>query len=107
MSISQRNGPLEVDHLGPVTVVNFTRRKLLEEGLIQAVGEQLSRLADEAGRGQVLLNFGNVDALSSMALSKFISLHKKVQSAGGRLIVCNLNPTIDEIFATTQLASLF
>jgi anti-sigma B factor antagonist len=72
-----------------VTVVNFTDRKILDEQNIQVIGEQLFSLVDELGRKKILLNFSNVEYLSSAALGKFITLNKKVsgdvqlKTAGG------------------------
>ncbi len=56
---------------------------------------------------QILLNFGNVEYLSSAALGKFITLNKKVQAAGGKLVLCNIDPNIYEVFEITKLNKLF
>ena len=74
---------LEVEDIGDVTVVNFVDRKILDEQNIQVIGEQLFSLVDEEGRRKILLNFGNVEYLSSAALGKFITLNKKLQQSGG------------------------
>ena len=98
---------LEVEDVGDVTVVNFTDRKILDEQNIQLIGEQLFSLVDESGRKKILLNFGNVEYLSSAALGKLITLNKKLQAAGGRLILCNIDPQIYEVFEITKLNKLF
>jgi anti-sigma B factor antagonist len=98
---------LSVEDVGEVTVVNFTDRKILDEQNIQLIGEQLFSLVDEAGRRKILLNFANVEYLSSAALGKLITLNKKVQAAGGRLILCNIDPQIYEVFEITKLNKLF
>jgi len=98
---------MEVKDIGDVTVVNFTDKKILDEQNIQLIGEQLFRLVDELGRRKLLLNFGNVEYLSSAALGKFITLNKKVNAAGGRLILCNIDPQIYEVFELTKLNKLF
>ena len=81
MSTSQppRRRRLEVVEEGDVTVVNFIDRKILDEQNIQKIGEDLFSLVDELGRKKILLNFGNVEYLSSAALGKFITLNKKVR----------------------------
>src|SRR5437762_13545061 len=80
-----RRRRLEVEDIGDVTVVSFTDRKILDEQNIQVIGEQLFSLVDELGRTKVLLNFGNVEYLSSAALGKLITLNKKVQGVKGTL----------------------
>jgi anti-sigma B factor antagonist len=107
MSSQPRRRRLEVEDIGDVTVVNFTDKKILDEQNIQIIGEQLFSLVDDLGRRKLLLNFSNVEYLSSAALGKFITLNKKVNAAGGRLILCNIDPQIYEVFEITKLNKLF
>src|ERR1700751_1227280 len=98
-----RRRRLEVEDIGDVTVVSCTDRKILDEQNIQVIGEQLFSLVDELGRRKLLLNFSNVEYLSSAALGKFITLNKKVKAAGGSLILCAIDPQIYEVFEITKL----
>jgi len=107
MSSPPRRRRLEVEDIGDVTVVNFTDRKILDEQNIQIIGEQLFSLVDEIGRRKILLNFGNVEYLSSAALAKLITLNKKLQQVEGRLILCNIDPQIKEVFEITKLNKMF
>ncbi len=107
MSTQPRRRRLEVEDHGEVTVVNFIDRKILDEQNIAKIGEDLFSLVEELGRKKILLNFSNVEYLSSAALGKFISLNKKVQQAGGKLLMCNINPDIMEVFEITRLDRLF
>ena len=102
-----RRRRLEVEDIGDVTVVSFTDRKILDEQNIQVIGDQLFSLVDELGRKKLLLNFGNVEYMSSAALGKLITLNKKVQSSGGKLVLCNIDATIREVFEITKLDKLF
>ncbi len=107
MSSQPRRRRLEAEEIGDVTVVSFMDRKILDEQNIQIIGEQLFSLVDESGRKKLLLNFGNVEYMSSAALGKLITLNKKVQAAGGRLVLCNIDPQIREVFEITKLDKLF
>ena len=107
MSSQPKRRRLEVEDIGDVSVVSFTDKKILDEQNIQVIGEQLFSLVDELGRKKLLLNFGNVEYLSSAALGKLITLNKKLQAAGGRLILCNIDPQIYEVFEITKLNKLF
>jgi anti-sigma B factor antagonist len=107
MSQPPRRRRLEVEDIGDVTVVNFVDRRILDEQNIQIIGEQLFSLVDEVGRRKILLNFGNVEFLSSAALGKLIALHKKLQAVSGRLILCNIDPEIYEVFEITRLDKFF
>jgi anti-sigma B factor antagonist len=103
MSVPSRRR-LEVEMLGDVTIVNFLDKRILDEQSVQAIGEQLFSLVDELGRKKLLLNFGNVEYLSSPVLGIIATLNKKVKAAGGRLIACNLDAQIDELLKRSDLA---
>ncbi len=107
MTAQPKRRRLEVEDIGEVTVVNFTDKKILDEQNIQVIGEQLFNLVDELGRRKILLNFRNVEYLSSAALGKFITLNKKVKAAEGTLILCSIDPQIYEVFEITKLNKLF
>ena len=106
MSSQPRRRRLEVEDIGDVTVVNFTDKKILDEQNIQVIGEQLFSLVDQDGRRKLLLNFGNVELLSSAALGKLLTLHKKVKTAGGKLTLCNINEDLYEVFEITKFNKL-
>ena len=71
------------------------------------IGDDLFRLVDELGRRKILLNFGNVDFMSSAALGKLITLDRKVKAAKGRLKLSNIRPEILEVFQITKLNKVF
>jgi anti-sigma B factor antagonist len=107
MSTQPKRRRLEVEDYGEITVVNFIDKKILDEQNIQKIGEDLFSLVDELGRKKILLNFTNVEYLSSAALGKFITLNRKVQTAGGKLAMCSINDDIFEVFEITKLNKLF
>lgn len=55
-----------------------------------------------AGR-HLLLDFTNVVSLNSMELGTLVTLHKQVESSGGRLTLFNLSARVFELFAITRL----
>ena len=107
MASPQRRRRLEVEDIGDIAVVNFLDKKILDEQNIQAIGEDLFRLVDELGRKKILLNFGNVEFLSSAALGKLITLNRKLQGVRGRLVLCGITKEIREVFEITRLDKLF
>lgn len=101
-----RRRRLEVEHIGDLTVVKFADRRVLDDQDAQLVTEQLFGLVDELGRRKVLLNFGNVEHLSSPFLGRLLTLNKKLQSVGGRLTLCNVEPVLMKVFEITGLDRL-
>jgi anti-sigma B factor antagonist len=107
MNPQPRRRRLELEEVGDVTVVNFVDKKILDEQNIQIIGEQLFDLVDNQGKKKLLLNFGNVEFLSSAALGKLITLNKKSQTSGGKLVMCKIAKEIMEVFEITKLDKLF
>jgi len=92
---------------GDVTVVYFTERKILDELNVKEVGDELFELVDRHQKTKLLVNFENVDYLSSAALGKLITLDKKLREASGELRLCSIGDAILEVFRITKLDSLF
>ena len=98
---------IELNEVRDVSVVRFIDRKILDEAAIGELGEELFALVETENRSAILLNFSDVEFLSSAALGKLITLDKKVKAAGGKLKLCNIRPQIYEVFAITKLNNLF
>ncbi len=98
---------LSTETIDGVTVVSFVDTKIVTEENIQEVGDQLYQLVDVEGKKQLLLNFGNVQYLSSAALGKLINLKKKVGVVKGKLKLCCIHPDLLEVFRITRLDQVF
>ena len=98
---------VEVDEVGDVSVARFVDKKILDETNIQIIGNQLVALVDEDARKKIVVDFSNVEYLSSAALSKLLILEKKAKAAGSTLRFCGLRPDIYQIFTLTKLNKLF
>ena len=98
---------LDIEEVGDVTVARFIDKKILDEGNIQIIGNQLFGLVEDDGRQKIVLDFSNVEYLSSAALGKLITMDKKVKASKGRLRLCSVRPDIYEVFAITKLNKLF
>ena len=98
---------LRLETIDGVTVVSFVDTKIVTEENIQEVGDQLYSLVEAEGHKQILLNFGNVQYLSSAALGKLINLKKKVGAVKGKLKLCCIHPDLLEVFRITRLDQVF
>ena len=79
----------------------------LRVGELTELGAELFSLVEQDNRRSLLLDFADVDFLSSAALGKLITLDRKVKSAQGRLKMCNIKPEILEVFQITKLNKVF
>ncbi len=98
---------LRLENIAGVTVVSFVDTKIVTEENIQEVGDQLYSLVEDDGYKQILLNFGNVQYLSSAALGKLINLKKKVGAVKGKLKLCCIHQDLLEVFRITRLDQVF
>ena len=98
---------INVAKIGDVTVVKFLDKKILDEANIQELGLELFSLIEHDNRKSILLNFSDVEFLSSAALGKLITLDRKVKASKGRLKMSNIRPEIFEVFQNTKLNKVF
>jgi anti-sigma B factor antagonist len=90
-----------------VKVVDFIENKILDEANIAEIGQQVRALVEAKDRPKVLLDFNNVDHLSSAALGMLIEVNNRVKQQNGQLRLANIKPQIMEVFEITKLNKLF
>jgi anti-sigma B factor antagonist len=98
---------IDIEEVAGVSIAKFLDKKILDETNIQIIGNQLFGLLDEDGRKNIVLDFTNVEYLSSAALGKLLIMEKKVKAVNGKLRLCSIRPEIYEVFAITKLNKLF
>jgi len=90
--------------LDDAVIINLMHDMKLETAEIERVGEFLVRSREVPS---IIVNFHNVDFVSSTFLNRLILLRKSVQAADGKLTLCGLNPVMQEIFEACRLNTLF
>ncbi len=105
--MSTKDSRVRVDTHDGVTHVTFVERHILEEASIQKIGEEVGALIDGEVSPKLLLDFSNVEHLSSSALGLLITINNRVRAKGGQLRLANIDPQIYEVFVITQLNKLF
>jgi anti-sigma B factor antagonist len=98
---------LNVSDHKDVKVVDFVENKILDEANIAEIGQQLTALVEAKDRPKVLLDFHNVEHLSSAALGMLINVNNRVKNQSGQLRLSNIKPQIMEVFEITKLNKLF
>ena len=98
---------IEVSDSASISVVRFQDQKIIDPEAIQELGQELFDLIERDDRKKVVLNFANVEFLSSAALGKLITFEKKAKRKDAQLILSNISPEIFQVFAITNLDKLF
>lgn len=104
MGVAQR---FSVEQIGVVTVARFIDSRVVDELAIRDVDEQLAELAGRHGCRPLVLNFANVEFLSSSLLNSLIRLNGAIEASLGKLILCNLRPNLRKVFDITRLSTRF
>ena len=105
--MSEQSPPLSVVQEKDIRIVEFTSTKILDEANITEIGATLNAMIDEAGNPKLMLDFANVDHLSSAALGMLINVNNRVKQRNGQLRLTNIKPQIFEVFVITKLNKLF
>jgi anti-sigma B factor antagonist len=99
---------LRLQDIDEVVVVNFQAGSIIDQGLIDQIGHELSEVALEAaGSRKLLVNFTGVKFMASAMLGKLLPLHKKCKNDKIKLKLCNISPNLMEVFKITNLNKVF
>ncbi len=61
----------------------------------------------DRGDCDVVIDFSNVDIITSSSLSKLLKLRKLLADCGHRLVFCNVAPATKGVFTVTGLEGVF
>ncbi|MFO0963558.1 MAG: STAS domain-containing protein [Phycisphaerales bacterium] len=94
---------VKVTHEPECTRVDFTEKHIIDEVVIRAIGNELTKLIDDTHRPRLVICFKGVEHLSSAALGTLITVNNRVKAKDGHLRLCDINPQILQIFEITKL----
>jgi anti-anti-sigma factor len=93
---------LDVATTGDVTVARFTQRTILDGVVIEVLGERLRGLVRDGAR-KLVVSFARVESLTSAMLGHLVSLFRDVDAAGGRIVFCDVDAFLGQIFRVCNL----
>ncbi len=105
--MSESSARLNISQHKDISVVEFTENKILDEMNINDIGQALGDLIATKDRPRLMLDFANVDHLSSAALGMLINVNNRIKQQNGQLRLSNIKPQILEVFMITKLNRLF
>ena len=98
---------LKVKRDGGAIQIQFRDRNILDEANIQLIGEEITQIINQEPKPKLLVDFTDVDHLSSAALGTLITVNNKTRSLQGQLRLANIDPQIYQVFVITKLNKLF
>jgi anti-sigma B factor antagonist len=96
-----------VQHGVDVTFVTFNDKEILEEQQVKEIEEEIMSIIEEAKHENMMLDFSNVQFMTSAFLGLLVKIHKRIRERGGFLKLRHINPTIYKVFEITQLTRVF
>jgi anti-anti-sigma regulatory factor len=96
MSLHVITHPWQVEDLERGPLVKITPRDL-DVGTVSVLADDLFALARESGQPELSLDLTEVSVLSAVVVGKLFALDRRLREAGGRLLLCNLQPGVKEL----------
>ncbi|MCC6739548.1 MAG: STAS domain-containing protein [Planctomycetia bacterium] len=107
MSIDPTKNHFYTQTAGDVTVVFLQDARILDETTVKVIADELMRLVDNTFKIKLMIDFSNVEYLSSAVLGKLVAIHKKVAEGKGVMKLACIKPAIKEVFKITKLDKVF
>ena len=98
---------IKVEYIEDAVVVTLLMEKILEQDDIQTMQNSIIPLIEENPAIKLVIDFSNVEFLSSSVLGLLIKISKKIYETAGELRLCGISAKIDEIFKITRLDKVF
>jgi len=86
---------MNVREAGGVSVIEFSGNLDTNTSITAEV--EVNKLLD-GGSDRILFNFTDLNYISSSGLRVLLATAKKLRTSGGKMIVCSLNATVQEVF---------
>jgi anti-sigma B factor antagonist len=102
-----QQGKLKVTEEDGITLVTFLEVAFLDETTIKDLGNELEALVKDKQGINLVINFANVDYLSSAVLGRLVKVYKMVTSNKGKIKLCGIKNNILQVFKITKLDKMF
>ena len=89
----------------PAIVLRIESSQLVGEIIAESLREDFLKARKLVGARDVVVDFQPVTYLSSASFRPLLSLLREVRAQSGRLVLCNLNADVHEVFTVTRLIS--
>ena len=98
---------LETHNVDGILVAEFWDCFRLDPAPVQDLRAVYEKHLKDRGKPDVAVDLSGVGFAGSAALGNFVALHRVARQRGGRLVLCNVDPTVKEVLRASKLDSLF
>ncbi len=90
-----------------ITIARLTKPQLTEDENLEQLEQDLNALIETYQVRRLVLSLERLNYLTSSAIGKLISLHRRMQRVDGRLILCAAGDDVRQILDTAHLWTYF
>jgi anti-anti-sigma factor len=94
---------LMISNDGGITVVEFMNVRMLDDTNVKLMAAELKALVDKTLDLRFIVDFSNIQYMSSIVLGKVMELYKQISARKGKLKLCGIDPKIMEVFKIMKL----
>ncbi len=98
---------VQIHNMDGILVAEFWDCLRLDPAPVQEIRKHYEAHLQGRGRPELVVDLSGVGFAGSAALGNFVALHRIVRQNGGRIVFCNVDPTVAEVFRASKLESLF
>jgi len=99
---------IQVTESDGIKIVRFQDHQLFEERTVREVADEIGlALPNDGSPIRLIVDFSDVNLISSTFLGKLILLQRRVDGTSGRMRLCEMSPVIQQVFRTSNLDKLF
>jgi anti-anti-sigma factor len=102
-----RTSLVHADRRSWVTLARLVEPDYRDTEKLAALTRELVELAESQGQKPVVLNCSAVHNVASTFLTALLTLRRKLEAQGSRLVLCDLSPTVAVVLERTQLHNFF
>lgn len=90
-----------------ITFVYFNDAKVADGTRIELIGNELLEILTRSQPGRLVLNFREVQFMSSAMISKLVAFERACRKHNASLRLCEIGQSVREVFKLTNLDRLF
>jgi anti-sigma B factor antagonist len=90
-----------------IAVLQVARPQLTDEDNLELFDRDFCTLTDTYQRRQVVLDMSQVGYMTSAAIGKLITFHRRLSRGGGQLVLCSLQNAVASALSASHLLDYF
>lgn len=97
----------EVRLVDGILVAEFWDCLRMDPSAVTQLREKVERHLGQQGRPDVVIDLNGVSYAGSSALGGFLAIQRLCRQKGGRVVLCNVDPTVLEVLRVSKLDGVF